>query len=151
VPDSIDDEAINRIDQAVDPTALSDGAVREDLLSNPNIDGGAIRAFAERVSGRRDDVLDAGRELLSNRLSPNPANPEIIQLRDQDGQLGPRVPDEGSVDLDVDPSGEVVAEVGGSQVNLGRVDLDEGVSYQRSLDRYSREKHPAQREGGGGR
>ena len=149
MPDSIDEEAVDRVDQAVDPTVFSDGAVRDDLVDNPNIDGAAIRAFAERVSQRRDDVLDAGRELLSDRLSPNPANPEVIQLRDQDGQLGPRVPDEESVDLDVDPSGEVVAEVEGSQVELGRVDLDAGVSYQRSLDRYSREQHPAQRAGGG--
>ena len=149
MPDSIDDEAVDRVDQAVDPTQLSEGAVRDDLADNPNIDGSAIRAFADRVSERRDDVLDAGRELLSDRLSPNPTNPEVIQLRDQDGRLGPRVPDEGSVDLDVDPSGEVVAEVGGSQVELGRVDLNEGASYQRSLDRYSREQHPAQRAGGG--
>jgi hypothetical protein len=149
MPDSIDEEAVDRVDQAVDPTVFTDGAVRDDLVDNPNIDGSAIRAFAERVSERRDDVLDAGRELLSDRLSPNPANPEVIQLRDQDGKLGPRVPDEGSVDLDVDPSGEVVAEVGGSQVDIGRVDLNAGVSYQRSLDRYSREQHPAQRAGGG--
>lgn len=146
--DSIDEQDVARIDSATDPSAFDPSSIEQELGANPNLTGRAVREFADRIAEKREPVRQEAESLMAKRLSPNPSNPSVIQLRKQDGTLGPRVPSEGSVDLDLSDSGEVTAHVSGESVDLGRVDLDAGASEARG-SRYDRSRHPAQQRGGG--
>lgn len=148
--DSIDEEDVARIDAAVDPTALAGDEIEDRLSENPNLSGSAVSAFKDRVSEKREGIADEARSLLRKRVSPNPANPEIIQVRKADGTLGPKVPKGGAgrVDLDMNDRGEVTVTLEGEQVDLGRVDLQQDASgYRRERTRYSTQRHPAQQGG----
>lgn len=147
-----DDPAIGRIDEVTDPEALTESEIKRQLRANPNLRGDAVDAFAEQIAGRREAVQEEARELLPKRLAKNPANPEVIQLRTQDGRLGPKVPDDlSNVATDVDSGGRVTATLEGQTVELGTIDLNAGAEgYQRSLSTYSTRQHPAQKPGGGG-
>lgn len=152
-----DDPAIGRVDEVTDPTALTEREIRQQLENNPNLEGAAVREFASQIAEKRQGVAQEAESMLRNRIAPNPANPETIQLRKADGTLGPKVPEEGAgaVDLEMNDRGQVTATIDGESVDLGRVDLNKGAShegvgsYQRSLDTYSTRKHPAQKAGGG--
>lgn len=146
--DTIDEQDVARIDSATDPSAFQPGEIESELRSNPNLSGEAVRAFADRIADKREPVREEAEQLMAKRLSPNPANPSIIQLRKQDGTLGPRVPEEGDVSLDLSDSGRVTAEVSGETVDLGTVDLHAG-STQKRERRMDRTRTPEQRPGGG--
>jgi len=142
-----DDPAIGRVDEVTDPTALTESEIRKQLAENPNLSGAAVREFADQIADRRDPVQDEARELLRNRIAKNPANPSVIQLRTQDGRLGPKVPDAGAgpVDLNMSDGGRVTATLEGETVELGSVDVNQGASgYQRAENRWSTKKHPEQ-------
>lgn len=147
-----DDPAIGRVDKVTDPTALSESEIRSELEQNPNLTGRAVREFASQIADKRQGVQQEARQLLRKRISKNPANPSVIQVRTADGRLGPKVPDAGAgaVDLNMSDRGQVTADIDGQSVELGTVNLDQGAqhdgvgSYRRSENRWSTSKHPEQ-------
>jgi hypothetical protein len=150
-----DDPAIGRIDEVTDPTALTKSEIERQLEQNPNLQGDAISAFADQIADKREPVQENARDLLRKRLTKNGST---WQTRRSDGTFGPGInPDNvDKVSLDMDGRGEVTAQIDDEYVELGTVDVDAGArqdghgSYQRSLDTYSKRRHPAQQRGGGG-
>ena len=147
-----DDPAVGRVDSATDPTALREGDIEQELRENPNLKGDAVDAFADEIAARRSDVLADAKAELSDAIQPNPANPDTIQVRTHDGQLGPKIEGAGQVDLDVDSMGDVHAELpDGQSVKVAELDLQQGRDGppRKHNAGYSKRQHPAQQPGGG--
>jgi hypothetical protein len=153
-----DDPAIGRVDTATDPEKLSQREIEKELSQNPNLRGDAVRQFAEKVAERREAVLKDGQAVLAKRFQPNPANPDVLQVRNSKGQLAPAIDADSmdSVSTSVD-GGKLSATYTSTKgerttVELGKVDLGkrEGASDVRGFNtRYARKTHPAQQRGGG--
>lgn len=131
--DELSEADVRRVDRHVDPTAVTAEEIEDSL--NDDFDGEARQAFAEALEGERAPVREEARDLLTDRLTTNPASGET-QLRDEKGRFGPTA---SSVQgTRVDDSGEVYASVsGGEDVRLGSVDLDAGANGTRDAE-YSR-------------
>lgn len=126
--DSIDDEAVDRVDQNIDPTALTQREIEEAL---PSGDDGFSReaksAFADRVADQRKAVQDSVD--LEKRITTNPANGQP-QLRGPDGGFGPAADKVEGTRLQT--NGDYVAELDdGSTFKIDTVDLNAGSSETR--------------------
>lgn len=127
--DGIDETDVERVDQHVDPTATTRDEIEESL--NDDFEGDSREAFADALAEQRAPVRDEARQLLSKRLTRNPASGDI-QLRNSKGQFASGVSDVRGTR--VDDSGTVVAETDAGSVELGTVDLDAGASGGRDAE-----------------
>ena len=133
VTDSLSDSDVKRVDKRVDPTATTADDIEESL--DDSFEGGARDAFAEALEEQRAPVREEARDLLSDRLSTNPAD-GTSQLRNSQGQFAPKTAEVvGSPD--VDQGGRVTVETTEGRVELGEIDVDTGVRGSRGTE-YSR-------------
>lgn len=129
--DSLTESDIRRIDENVDPTAVTADEIEESL--NDDFDGGAREAFAEALESQREPVREDARNLLSDRLATNPASGET-QLRNSKGQFASKASDVvGSPEIS-DTTGAVTVETTSGTVELGTVDVDAGARGTRGTD-----------------
>lgn len=68
-----------------------------------------------------EEIAQKAQQLLWERMQPNPSNHDIVQLRTNEGKIGPRIDEESDVELRLDTSGEVAVTVDGEYVELGSV------------------------------
>ena len=123
--DSIEDEDVRRVDENIDPTALTQGDIESELPDD--FEGDARDAFSERVSEQRNAVQECVD--LSKRISRNPANNEP-QIRNEKGQFAANADEVTGTTLESD--GGYYAEVeGGDRVRIDTVDLQAGADGQR--------------------
>lgn len=124
--DSIDDSDIRRVDDNVDPTALTERDIQDALPDD--FSSTAKREFAERVSNQRDAVRESVD--LDKRISRNPSSGQP-QLRGPDGRLGPSADRVEGTELN--DNGEFRAQLDdGSSFLIDNVDLDAGSSGGRA-------------------
>jgi len=138
VTDSLSEEDVKRVDQRVDPTAVNQSDIEDSL--DDSFEGGAREAFSEALSKQRAAVREDARELLSDRITQNPASGES-QLRTPDGRFGPSIENvegtprfessDGTVSVEL--SGEAREKYGAS-MELGTVDVDAGASGSRTSE-----------------
>lgn len=123
--DSIEDEDVRRVDENVDPTALTAGDVAESMPDDFSRE--AREAFGERVSEQRSEVresVDLGKRITQNPASGTP------QLRGPDGRLGPSADSVQGTELR--SNGDYVANLSdGSTFTIDRVDLNAGADRPR--------------------
>ena len=131
VTDDLSQADVERVDQHVDPTAVTAEDIEDSL--NEDFEGSARDAFAEALESQRGPVRDEARDLLSNRLATNPASGET-QLRDSKGQFSAKASEVvGSPTISND-SGRVTVETTGGTVDLGTVDVDAGAAGSRDTE-----------------
>lgn len=124
--DSIEDSDLRRVDQNVDPTALTASDVA-DAMPEDDFSREAREAFGERVAEERSAVRESVD--LSNRITQNPAN-GAPQLRGPDGRLGPSADSVEGTELR--DNGDYVANLsGGDTFKIDTVDLDAGAAQSR--------------------
>lgn len=124
--DSITDEDVRRVDRNVDPTALTDDDIAEELPDD--FSSTAKDAFSERVAAERDAVRESVD--LSDRIAQNPATGEAM-VKNEQGQFaasatkvtGTRVESDGAYVAELDDGGEV---------RVDTVDLQAGAEGTRS-------------------
>jgi hypothetical protein len=127
--DSLSESDVRRVDERVDPTAVTAEEIEESL--DDSFDGGAREAFSEALESQREPVRDDARSLLSDRLATNPASGET-QLRNSKGQFSATASDVvGSPQIE-DSTGQVTVETTSGTVELGTVDVDAGARSPRS-------------------
>jgi hypothetical protein len=138
VTDSLSEEDVRRVDEKVDPTAVTREQIEDSL--NDDFEGGARDAFAEALEQQRAPVRDAARDLLSDRITTNPASGES-QLRTPDGRFGPSVENVEGTPRYNDESGTVsvrlsgeAAQKYGETMELGTVDLSAGARQTRTSE-----------------
>lgn len=132
--DSLTKSDVRRVDRKVDPTAVTADDIEQSL--DDSFEGGARDAFAEALEGEREPVRQEARELLSDRLTTNPASGET-QLRNDKGQFSATASDVvGSPEI-ANESGNVTVQTTDGTVNLGTVDVDAGAGTSRSSE-YSK-------------
>ena len=125
---------VERVDKRVDPTATTAEEIEESL--NEDFDGGARDAFADALEDQREPVREGARDLLSKRLSTNPAD-NSSQLRNSQGQFAPKTAEVvGSPEVE-SQTGRVTVETTEGTVELGSIDLDAGASGSRGTE-YSK-------------
>lgn len=123
--DSITDEDVRRIDQNVDPTALTDQDI-EDAMPD-DFSRSAKDAFSDALADRRSEVQQSVD--LGDRIGQNPANNEPM-LKNEQGQFaagadrveGTTLEDDGGYYAELDD---------GDRVRIDTVDLDAGSSEGR--------------------
>ena len=121
--DSLSESDVRRVDQKVDPTAVTAGEIEDSL--NEDFEGGAREAFAEALESQREPVRDEARDMLKDRLATNPASGET-QLRDSNGRFSAKASDvTGSPEIE-GSSGRVTVETESGTVELGTVDVNAG-------------------------
>lgn len=132
--DDLSENDVQRVDQHVDPTALTASDIEDSL--DDSFDGGARQAFADALEQQREPVREQARDMLSNRLSTNPASGET-QLRNSKGQFAAKASDVvGSPEISND-SGRVSVETTSGTVELGTVDVNAGADGTRDSE-YSK-------------
>lgn len=126
--DSITDDDVRRVDQNVDPTALTTGDVQAELPDD--FSRSAKSAFAERVASSRRAVRESVD--LSKRIGRNPANGQP-QLKGPNGRFGPSADSVTGTTLESD--GSYYAELeGGERFLVDTVDLDAGADGHREAN-----------------
>lgn len=129
--DELSEADVRRVDQHVDPTAVTADDIEDSL--NDDFEGQAREAFAEALEGQREPVRDEARDLLSNRLATNPASGET-QLRNSKGQFSAKASDVvGSPEIE-DATGRVTVQTTEGTVDLGAVDVDAGAVAPRDSE-----------------
>ena len=132
--DKLSEADVKRVDQHVDPTAVTASEIEDSL--NDDFDGAARDAFADALAVQREPVRDEARDMLNNRLSTNPASGET-QLRNSKGQFSAKASEVvGSPEIS-DDSGRVTVETTDGTVDLGSVNVDAGASGTRDSE-YSK-------------
>lgn len=132
--DELSEADVKRVDKHVDPTAVTADDI-EDAL-NDDFEGQARDEFAQALEDQREAVREDARNLLKNRMGPNPASGET-QLRNSKGQFSAKASDVvGSPDIE-DSSGRVTVETTEGTVDLGTVDVNAGAAGSRDSE-YSR-------------
>jgi len=123
VTDELSEADVKRVDQHVDPTAVTADDIEDSL--NDDFEGEAREQFAQALESQREPVREEARELLSNRLATNPASGET-QLRNSKGQFSANASDVvGSPEISSD-SGRVTVQTTEGTVDLGTVDVNAG-------------------------
>jgi hypothetical protein len=129
--DQLGEAAVRRVDQNVDPTAVTAEEIEDSL--NDDFEGEARDAFAQALESQREPVREDARSLLSDRLATNPASGET-QLRNSKGQFSAKASDVvGSPEIS-DTTGQVTVETTSGTVELGTVDVDAGARGTRGTD-----------------
>ena len=132
--DELSESDVKRVDQHVDPTAVTADEIEDSL--NDDFEGQARDDFAQALEDQRQGVRDDARNLLSNRLATNPASGET-QLRNSKGQFSAKASEVvGSPEI-ADSSGRVTVETTQGSVELGSVDVNAGAAGSRDSE-YSR-------------
>lgn len=132
--DELSEADVKRVDQHVDPTAVTASEIEDSL--NDDFDGEARDAFADALAEQREPVREEAREMLNDRLSTNPASGET-QLRNSKGQFSAKASEVvGSPEIS-DDSGRVTVETTDGTVDLGSVNVDAGASGTRDSE-YSK-------------
>jgi len=134
VVDSIDSDALERVDSVVDPTDLNaeqiEGELRDETRpdGSPAFEGKAAEAFAQRVSEAREPIRQEASKQLVNQISEPGANNKR-QLYGADPSTGRNtfVGTAQNVEVEVQPNGEVhgVNSNTGTRAVVGEVDLTE--------------------------
>lgn len=131
--DSIDDEAVERVDEVVDPDRLNSAQIEEQLRQERRSDGGRAfdknqaEAFAARVSDRRDPVVQEARGQLANQISKPSGNKQpMLYGKDPDTGRNTFVGTAQSIEIEVDRSGTVYGRNvnTGTRAEVGKVNLD---------------------------
>jgi hypothetical protein len=126
--DSIDEDAVARVDDVVDPTDLNAAQIESELSGTGDFDGDAASAFANRVSQARDPVRRAASDQLVDQISEPGANGQR-QLYGPNPETGRNtfVGTAENVDFEVTDSGDVlgVNTNTGTRAKVGSVDLNE--------------------------
>lgn len=131
--DSLSEDDVIRVDQHVDPTALSASDIEDSL--DDSFEGGARQAFADALSQQREPVREQAREMLGNRLTTNPSSGET-QLRNSKGHFSAKASDVvGSPEVS-DESGRVTVETTSGTVDLGTINVNAGTNGTRD-SKYS--------------
>lgn len=121
--DELSEADVKRVDQHVDPTAVTADDIEDSL--NDDFEGEAREQFAQALESQREPVREEARDLLSKRLATNPASGET-QLRNSKGQFSANASDViGSPSIS-DESGRVTVETTEGTVDLGTVDTNAG-------------------------
>jgi hypothetical protein len=129
--DGMSEKDVNRVDQHVDPTAVTASEIEDSL--NDDFDSEARSAFADALEQQREPVREEAREMLNNRLSTNPASGET-QLRNSKGQFSAKASEVvGSPEIS-DDSGRVTVETTEGTVDLGGVDVNAGLEGANTRD-----------------
>lgn len=130
--DSLSESDVRRVDERVDPTAVTAEEIEESL--NDDFEGQAREAFAEALEAQRQPVRDEAREMLSKRLATNPASGET-QLRNSKGHFSAKASDVvGSPEIS-DGTGRVTVETEThGTVELGTVDVHAGARSPRTTE-----------------
>lgn len=126
--DSLSEDDVIRVDQHVDPTALTASDIEDSL--DDSFDGGARQAFADALAQQREPVREQARDMLSNRLSTNPSSGET-QLRNSKGHFSAKASDVVGSPSISDDSGRVTVETTSGTVELGTVDVNAGADGTR--------------------
>lgn len=123
--DSITDDDLRRIDENVDPTALTQSEIEDELPDT--FTGDAKSDFADRISSRRDPVQESID--LGDRIETNPATGQAM-VRNEEGQLATAAENVEGTTLEDD--GGFFAELDdGGRVRIATVDLDAGTEGRR--------------------
>jgi hypothetical protein len=123
VTDQLSEADVKRVDQHVDPTAVTADEIEDSL--NDDFEGEAREQFAEALESQREPVREEARDLLSDRLATNPASGET-QLRNEKGQFSAKASEVVSSPEIANDTGRVTVETTGGTVDLGTVDTDAG-------------------------
>ena len=129
--DSLSDKDVNRVDQHVDPTAVTAREIENSL--DDSFDGEARDAFADALEQQRQPVREEASEMLQNRLSTNPASGET-QLRNSKGQFSAKASEVVGTPEISDDSGRVTVETSDGTVELGTVDVNAGLEGAKTRD-----------------
>jgi len=125
--DSIEDSDIRRADQNVDPTALASADIEDSLPDDFSAE--AKRAFARRVSQRRDSVSrEAQSELVGNISEPGANGQRQLFGADPETGRNTFVGTASNVEAEVREDGTVlgVNQRTGTAAEIGQIDLDQG-------------------------
>jgi hypothetical protein len=123
VTDELSEADVKRVDQHVDPTAVTADDIEDSL--NDDFEGEARDAFAQALEGQREPVREEARDLLSKRLATNPASGET-QLRNSKGQFSAKASEVVGSPSISDDSGRVTVQTTEGTVDLGTVDVNAG-------------------------
>lgn len=129
--DQLSEEDVRRVDEHVDPTAVTSEEIEESL--NDDFDGEARDAFADALEQQRQPVREEARDLLSDRLATNPADGET-QLRNDRGRFTAKASEVVGTPEIADDSGRVTVETTQGTVELGSVDTDAGARGARDAE-----------------
>lgn len=125
--DSIDEDAVERVDDVVDPTTLNASEIEGSLNDTGDFDGDAADAFANRISQARSPVREEASNQLIDQISEPGAN-DRRQLYGPDPETGRNtfVGTAPNVDFEVQSDGTVfgVNQNTGTRAEVGKVDLD---------------------------
>lgn len=126
--DRIEDSDVRRVDQNVDPTALTDDEIADAMPDD--FSSSAKDAFAQRVAQERSAVPESVD--LSKRIGRNPAN-NAPMIKNEQGQFAAAA--DRVEDTTLDSDGGYYAELDdGSRVRIETVDLDAGSREGRSAE-----------------
>jgi len=129
--DQLSEADVRRVDQNVDPTAVTADEIEDSL--NDDFEGEARDAFAQALEGQREPVREDARDLLGDRLATNPASGET-QLRNSKGQFSAKASDVvGSPEIS-NTTGQVTVETTSGTVELGTVNVNAGAKGTRGTD-----------------
>jgi hypothetical protein len=123
VTDELSEADVKRVDQHVDPTAITADDIEGSL--NDDFEGEARDAFAQALEAQREPVREEARDLLSKRLATNPASGET-QLRNSKGQFSAKASEVVGSPTISDDSGRVTVQTTEGTVDLGSVDVNAG-------------------------
>ena len=129
--DQLSEEDVRRVDEHVDPTAVTSEEIEASL--NDDFDGEARDAFADALEQQRQPVREEARDLLSDRLATNPADGET-QLRNDRGQFTAMASEVVGTPEIADDSGRVTVETTQGTVELGSVDTNAGARGARDAE-----------------
>jgi hypothetical protein len=129
--DQLSEADVRRVDQNVDPTAVTADEIEDSL--NDDFEGEARDAFAQALENQREPVREDARDLLGDRLATNPASGET-QLRNSKGQFSAKASNVVSSPEISDTTGQVTVETTSGTVELGTVDVDAGARGTRGTD-----------------
>ena len=125
--DSIEDSDVRRVDQNVDPTALSSGDIEDSMPDD--FSESAKDAFAKRVADRRSEVSrEAQGELVDNISEPGANGSRQLYGTDPETGRNTFVGSAENVEVSVRDDGTVVGTNTntGTSAEVGSVDLDAG-------------------------
>jgi hypothetical protein len=132
--DAITDDDIRRVDENVDPTALTADDVADEMPDD--FSKSARQAFGERVAEQRSEIR-ASMD-ISKRVGRNPSSGKP-QLKGPDGRFGPsadavtdtRLESNGDYVAELDPSSNYAQKNNTTRFKMDTVDLDAGADSSR--------------------